>query len=256
MARTLIKEEASALKDTIDTYSTKDIHLSNEAYDNYKKLESYRNIILNELTTNHGFGRKATENQNEFNKIIGINVPTPDDIELNDQQIQGRKQLLDSLMHNWYKSKAGNGITNIEKYMAGVSTLNILQTNMVPVLKKIATDDSPIILDSVKNHPHVKIIKDVVESINSSAINLNESAGKVIIKQLPKDVYPNADKLGDIQNTFITIGKRLNQISTWAIIILCLFIDLIVPLAIYILLRKKEDEEPLIPYSGNGIETF
>jgi hypothetical protein len=49
--------------------------------------------------------------------------------------------------------------------------------------------------------------------------------------------------LGRIANTFKSIKDRITKVDTWAIIILCLFVDLIVPLAIYLLLRKKGDEE-------------
>jgi hypothetical protein len=245
MARTLIKEEASALKDTIDSYSTKMSSSSNELKksNNYAKLITAKNEIIFQLKSNHGFGEKATNALNVFNDISGNYNPPPNDVDLDEKTIQDWEKKLNDLVTSWVETNSKKeGIKSFEKYMSGKNTLDSLQKNMVPELKKIATDDNPIALDSVMTHPHVKIIKDVVESINSSAININESAGKEIIKPLSKDIYPNADKLGRIQNTLSTIGKRLNQISTWAIIILCLFIDLIVPLAIYTLLRKKEDE--------------
>jgi hypothetical protein len=48
--------------------------------------------------------------------------------------------------------------------------------------------------------------------------------------------------LGRIANTFKSVKDRISKVDTWAIIILCLFIDILVPLAIYMLLRKKRDE--------------
>jgi hypothetical protein len=48
--------------------------------------------------------------------------------------------------------------------------------------------------------------------------------------------------LGRIASTFKSVKDRISKVDTWAIIILCLFIDLVVPLAIYLLLRKKGDE--------------
>jgi hypothetical protein len=56
--------------------------------------------------------------------------------------------------------------------------------------------------------------------------------------------------LGEIEHTLISIGKRINRIDTWAMILLCLFIDLLVPLAIYFLVRRTGKER-----EGNGPRT-
>jgi hypothetical protein len=44
------------------------------------------------------------------------------------------------------------------------------------------------------------------------------------------------------KHTFETISERIADISTWWVISLCLFVDLIVPMAIYYLLRKDYGE--------------
>ena len=40
-----------------------------------------------------------------------------------------------------------------------------------------------------------------------------------------------------------SIKKRISETDTLGIILVCLFIDLLVPLAIYLLLKKDEEEE-------------
>jgi hypothetical protein len=46
-----------------------------------------------------------------------------------------------------------------------------------------------------------------------------------------------------IKYTVLSIKERIDEIDTWAVIFFCLFIDLIVPLGIYLLLRKDGDEQ-------------
>jgi hypothetical protein len=243
MARTLVKEEAAALKDTIDRYAGKSTKFTNEALSKFNKITEYSDEIIFQIKSNHGFGEKAKNALLDFNEVTGTKIPPPNDVLLDEQQINDWKEKLDKEVEKWLLANMGDGVLKGIRYAAGLKTLDSLQKNAVPELEKIAIDDTPMNLDSIKFHPDVKTVKSVVEKINSSAINVNEGTGKETIKELPKDLYPNANRLGEIQNTILTIGKRINQISTWAIIILCLFIDLVVPLAIYLLLRKKEGED-------------
>ena len=209
-----------------------------------------KNQIIFQLRNNFGFGDKATSALNDFNLITGGKTPPPNNIALDEHKIQEWESQLDTLYQSWIRNN------KYDKYISGRDTLEFLQKNAIPLLQKVATNESPIALDSIKYHPDVKIMKDAVESFNNATILINESIGKVVIKPLDKKIWPNASYIGQIQNTFITIGKRLNQISTWAIIILCLFIDLIVPLAIYILLRKKEDDPEENPNKPKGPVSF
>lgn len=242
MARTLIKEEASALKDTIDNYSGRAAAFSNEKLNIYQQIDEYAKQVIFQIESNHGFGEKARASLNDFNKVAGSKIPTPNDVVLTDQQINDWKVQMDDAVTRWLSSNAGEGVLKAKEYYEGFLIFDDLKNNTVPKLKNIAVDELNIPLDLIKTNQNVIIIKETVETINSGVIKINVGKGTKTLVSLPKDIYPNASRIGEIQNTFQTIGRKINQISTWAIIILCLFVDLVVPLAIYLLLRKKEDE--------------
>lgn len=57
--------------------------------------------------------------------------------------------------------------------------------------------------------------------------------------------FPPTKELGRFAHTISSVKQRINKIDTWGIIILCLFIDLIVPLAIYFMIRGNTGNEDL-----------
>jgi flagellar biosynthesis chaperone FliJ len=242
MARTLIKEEASDLKNIIDSYS-KVNPFSKSITGNTNKLSEYRDEIKTQIETDGGFGDVANEYLNKFNQIAGTLIDRPNDLKLTIEAKNNLLSRLDKAIQEWQIREAGkDGYVDAASLYESKSKLDSLSKFVSPKLQMISTDDQPIIFDSIKNNPKIHLFEQSVEEINGAVVKMNTANKKVILKELDKNVYPNSSKLGEIQNTLTTIGKRLNQISTWAIIILCLFIDLIVPLAIYILLRKKEDD--------------
>ena len=85
---------------------------------------------------------------------------------------------------------------------------------------------------------------DFVQELNTIVDKVNNGfdKDKPILKRLDKEVHPRADKLGTIKHTITSIFERIKEIDTWAIILVCLFIDLLVPLAIYLLLRKSDSD--------------
>lgn len=241
MGRTLIKEEASALKDTIDSYS-KINTFSNTAYAKNDKLSEYQNEIKTQIENDGGFGEVARKYLNKFNAIAGTQIDPPNNLNLSEEQKSNFLKRLDEETKKWQIRNAGDGLADAASLVEGKMELESLRKTVFPLLEKICLDDEIFVLDSIKYHPKVILIKKTVQRINSAVIKMNKGNKKEILKELDKKKYPRADKLGEIQNTFITIGERINQISTWAILILCLFIDLLVPLAIYLLLKKDEDE--------------
>jgi hypothetical protein len=241
MARTLIKEEAVALKDTIDTYSKVNT-FSNETYAKNDKLSEFRDEIKTQIENDGGFGTVAASYLQKFNETAGTQIDPPNNLTLNEEQKENLLKRLDEEINKWQIRNAGDGLADAAALIEGKMELETLREQTAPLLEKIGSEDEEFKLDSIRNHPKVILIKETVQRINSAVIKMNKGNKKQILPELAKEKYPRADKLGEIQNTFITIGERINQISTWAIIILCLFIDLVVPLAIYLLLRKKGDE--------------
>jgi hypothetical protein len=246
MARTLIKEEAIALKDTIDSYS-KVNSFSNEAWAKNDNLTQFRDEIKTQIENDGGFGTVAANYLQKFNQTAGTQIDPPNNLNLSEEQKTNLLKRLDEEITKWQIRNAGDGFADAASLSEGITELNDLRKNVSPKLEQIGSEDEEFKLDSLKNHPKVVIIKETVQKINSAVIKMNKGNKKEILAELSKEKYPRADKLGEIQNTFITIGERINQISTWAIIILCLVIDLLAPLVIYLALRKKGDEAPEKP---------
>ncbi len=245
MARTLVKEEADTLVKTIDNYSSNTI-FKNSSYDKAESLQRLKEDYLKQVSTNFGQGTKALSALSQFNAILkdaGLPaVSSMNNVILSETEIEAQRKAMDESINAFAKKNVIDEIVDLGNVLEGYKNLADLKTNRAPLLKEIVVDDSPLKLDSIKFHPQVVLIKNTVSEINSAVTPFNKGSGSDVLPMLDKKSFPRADKLGEIQNTFITIGERINQISTWAIIILCLFIDLVVPLAIYLLLRKKGDE--------------
>ena len=56
-------------------------------------------------------------------------------------------------------------------------------------------------------------------------------------------LFPKSKEMGKFNHTMDSVGKRIGKLDTWGILILVLFIDFIVPLGIYMLIRKKDGED-------------
>jgi hypothetical protein len=108
-------------------------------------------------------------------------------------------------------------------------------------LKDIIADDSRIILKDVKNHSQINTLQHLVTFLDNATTQINEGSNtKIFPKKLEEAKTRN---LGRIAHTLSSIWERIGRIDTWAMILLCLFIDLLVPLAIYTLIRKKDRED-------------
>lgn len=240
MARTLIKEEAAAIKDTILNYSTSNPWRS-ESIESILALRALKSDILKQIRENDGQGSIALGQLDKFNNIAGSEITRFNSVVLDESQVITLENQLEDAYETYLLKNLGNGLSQAKSVLTGWQTLDSLREEVVPQLEEVATSDESIELDSARMHPHVLLIKETVQKINSAVVSYNKGSGSTILPELPKEKYPRADKLGEIQNTFIVIGERIDQISTWAIIILCLFIDLLVPLALYLLLRKTGD---------------
>ena len=126
---------------------------------------------------------------------------------------------------------------------AGREKLDSINKTYTPLLKKIIADDSSIKLGNVKNHPQINTLQTMVTDLDNATIQINEGSNKEIFPKLEEAKTRN---LGRIAHTLNSIWERKGHIDTWAMILLVLFIDLLVPLGIYVLIRKEE----IIPPKG------
>ena len=259
LARQIVKEEATALNDTMQNYANRSKSLQNDAgfannvkeYTAFSNLQQLKNQLVIEIKKQAGWGPKSSEALSEFNKIsedLGYKAKSFSNAgdmsreelaQIYEDYLEGVIQnVLGTLMMN---SKDG-GVQNAISVIKGVAELDSLQKGYTAILKdSIIPDNSDIKLEEVKTHPQINILQKLVTGINDATSKINSGTKSNSYKFKELEESPSRT-LGRIANTFKSVKDRINKVDTWAIIILCLFVDLIVPLAIYLLLRKKEDE--------------
>jgi hypothetical protein len=258
MARTLIQNEASALNDTLQKYTNGTASFqgkeSSPAVKDYLKLSSLKEQIVTEIS-NKGFGPNARKLTDVFNGIITKYSGAPISISYqvgsvtsNDIEADRQRKQIEPLFTKALENMMAMGVLNVNEpimFAEGLKELTSLRSLYTTILEGIAADNvTQYKIDSIKTNYNVLEIKLFVNKLNTiiDKINKSQSTEIPILNRLEPDIHPRADKLGMIKYTLKSIQERINEIDTWAIIILCLFIDLIVPLAIYLLLRKKDGE--------------
>jgi hypothetical protein len=259
MARTLIQNESSSLNDTLQKYSNGTSSLqgadSDAAVSDYLKLLDIKKQIITEIPRK-GYGPNARKLTETFNNISNKYSMAPISISSavgfvtsNEALAELQKQDIEPLFDGILNSMMLKGILKVatpELFSEGAFELVTLRNEYTPKLEYIMSDNiTEYPLDSIKKNKNVAEIVSFVGKLNTSIdkINKGNNKDKPILTRLDEDVHPRADKLGMIKFTLVSIKERIKEIDTWAIIILCLFIDLIVPLAIYLLLKKDENEE-------------
>lgn len=252
MARTLVSSEAKKLSDTLDYYSntTKGL-LVPEVIEEYNKLESIKTGLLDEIKRQEGWGPRSTDFLNQWKTIFKGSTLKPDLTRGSSQEDRDIKfdvwtKKLNQDLEAWIVNNAFKGVKQVTSLVKGMKEMDSLHVKYKPLLDSIVVSSLPFNnLDSIRSHYQVVIIKKFVEAVNSSIDKINRglSENNKLLNKLQEKDHPRASHLGEIENTFITIGERIEHISTWAILILCLFIDLLAPLAIYLFLRKKEGDD-------------
>ncbi|NDV83908.1 hypothetical protein [Bacteroides sp. 51] len=246
LGRQLVKEEAIALNDTLHTFTHRINMIDNSGtISNVSKLYTLKDQILDEVKGQAGFGPRAADYLNQFNAITGgqlkKNLVVGSTQEERDQIAKRYSDLLDAEIRNYVVQQVAAGnVSNADKLYTGIQELEVVNENYSLLLKEIIADDSRIPLEAVKTHPQINTMQNLVTSLDDATIKINEASGKEIYPRLKEAKTRN---LGRIAHTLSSIWERIGHIDTWAMILLCLFIDLIVPLAVYILIRRKDDDE-------------
>jgi len=258
VARVLVQNEAKALNDTLQIYTNGSSILSlaknSPAVSDYLSLNTLKNDVTIEIN-NNGFGKVAQSKTDEFNNIlIKYNIPliyfssTLAKTTNNKVQQAEIKNDVIAAFDNRLQEFLEKGVIKIGNpvlFNQGLSELNSLSQKYTKKLEAISADNlAEYPLDSIRFNKNVQTIVDFVQELNTIVDKVNNGfeKDKPILKRLDKEVHPRADKLGTIKHTITSIFERIKEIDTWAIILVCLFIDLLVPLAIYLLLRKSESD--------------
>jgi len=251
LGRQLVKEEATAVNDTLQHFANKYIAgLKTNEFNDYQNLENLQKQLIAEISLQIGFGPKARNLLEQFNTILGkyhvakINEPSFAGIRTPQQQADIMNPLLEKAIENFLKSNIN--VKDVDEFLAGKDSLKQLQSQYTPILKEIIADDSRVSLESVKTHPQINAMQKLLTSLYAATNKINEATKIKIFPEPNEQNKLNEAKtrnLGRIAHTLSSIWERKNHIDTWAMILLVLFIDLFVPLVVYILIREKDGEK-------------
>jgi len=254
LGRQLVKEEAIRLNNTLHAFSNKETAIDrSDVRNDWNNLRQLKEQILDEINYQSGFGPVAKRILHDFNTISGrVGVPPIDPSFKVGNTNEDRKRIadfLDKQMNNAMKDYILKGVSennkeNAEKLYLGTEKLDSINRVYTPILKEIIADDSRISLHDVKNHPQIVTLQHLVTDLDDAATKINEGSNTIVFPKLEEAKTRN---LGRIAHTLSSIRERIGHIDTWAMILLCVFIDLLVPLAIYILIRQNEFQARLFP---------
>jgi hypothetical protein len=261
LARKLVREEASCLYDTLQTYSSKSKRLlknfgfkEDDSFSDFSKLKDLKDRIVTEIRKS-GPGPNTRAYFAQFNKIISSDRYKIDPLQfMGEEGTKDKNDLaniydgmcqraLQTLLQR--KTASGGELGDAENFLLGVATFDSLQKKYTPLLKDtIIPDNSEILLEEVKQNKDIISLQKLASSMDEASMRINEASKKR--NKLKKDEFTligetKSQNLGRIAHTVASVKERIDKVDTWSIIFICLFIDLLVPLAIYLLLRKKED---------------
>lgn len=255
LGRKLINEEADFIKEKLDTeknyLNSISVPPANEYVSKLNNLWEIKNNILTEISDRGGFGTHATNELNNFKSLTGSKLTGERSIAKTEAEkiklyFDWDEKLNDAILFYIATTIPGDDKNKLEIVYANFD-LDEFYKIYKPKLDSIANDEKRVILDSLKHESYyvntqIKDLKIVADKLSQTKIRVNTALNKkadtsVFEKDVPKSRY-----LGKFEHTLKSVSERINRIDTWGIIVLCLFIDLLIPLFIYVMIREKNDE--------------
>ena len=258
LGRTLVNEEAKALKDSISTYNGRfeNQQIVMTADPTLKTLYEIQANLKTEILERDGFGERATEQVKQFNNLAHCNYTPSRRVGLTDAE---RKKL-------WaeWEEKTNQGIADYIVYHMNVdnrSALKLLEckadmakidAEYTPLVEDIISDNSDVSIEhhAVATNPQIGLLKELTMKLDKIANDVNSVSDPAPFNQIVTGketiAFPKTQKLGTFEHTMISAKERLNKLDTWGVIIICLFFDLLGPFLFYFYLRKDEEESDVI----------
>jgi hypothetical protein len=147
-------------------------------------------------------------------------------------------------------------------------SLQALQERYTPVLEFIQRDTTKINISNdkknIENNPkNIAQIATIVSKINSVTKPVNEIYKNIGEQEPFVTLEAPITKLGSVGHTMPSIvqhiksGTKEQKVGAWKNIFICLLIDLLVPLAIYVLIRQNDEFRFSFPvWKGSRPKTF
>jgi len=255
LGRKLINEETTQINETLTIQKNKLNSIAQVKETEYVKilnnLLEFKANILTEVLDRGGFGSRANANLDKIKKLTGSELTGEVKILKNQDEIielyQKWEKKLDDVIMNYVATTISGDDKNKLEIVYANADLDKFYKEYNPILDSIANDDKRVELDSLKFEKYIpskqiKTLKLVVDKINQTDIRVNTALNKqqppIYSKENPKSKH-----IGKFEHTIASIKERINKIDTWGMILLCLFIDLLVPLFIYLMIRKTDEDE-------------
>ena len=255
LSRKLLKEETISLNDTLQNYASKlDFEQSGLGVLDLQTLndiQGFKTTVLREIIARNGFGPIATDALNSFNVRATSNISPDRDLGVND--IERKKKYdfyvseMDKAINNYVIKKLSNGDKIGISIIENNSKMQNLKNLYKDSLSLIISDNSSLkVDDSTRFHPQIRTLISMVNQMDEIVTSVNKTTGKNILANLNKDnatnSIPKSQFIGEFDHTLASVGSRINRLDTWGVLFLVLFIDLIVPLAMYFLIRDKNGQ--------------
>jgi hypothetical protein len=212
--------------------------------------------------TNQGFGEKAKSTLKAFNDLAVSNIDLgTTHTNFNDDQkrviIRNVNKQMDDAIQKFILNQSAGGR---QGYLLAINKLKMDSLILLysPILTAIQADTTTFNIDSVKKNPSIKKMKELAAAFDGISKPVNTELKTKLLPELDNNdnqvAVPQTQELGRIAHTLSSVGKRINKIDTLAMILVCLFIDFVVPLSMFLVL-KNNNPAPEKPFKG-GPSTY
>lgn len=267
LGRKLLNEEANELQNVMSSNSDKLDSIYNKygkgtnILTDINKLNQLKSSIISEVIEQDGMGRNALGYLAEFNQTTNSKIDPLNNLGNESERIKWINRWepkMDEAINAFILNKYLQSDLNKLAIVRAKSGMDSLKKEFSPSFQHIARDNSKIPIDDsiIQFHPQIDTLKMFVIGIDTISTKVNKALGKDVLRVFNADEavkrnnYPKIQNLGNFDHTIESIGKRIKRTDTWGVLILVLFIDFIVPLAIFFLIRGRGDE------LGNGKKPF
>ena len=244
LGRKLVKEEAESINNYLQNFAAK----VNKEYGkdkvtrNINSVLNLKSLLVQEIEKQSGFGERSKNYLNQINDIIGPPYIKPNiKIGSTDEE---RKEIAERFAVHVEERLKSYEVQNVGSgKVAIIDGINELKSIYEPRLLAIIVDNSKLNIDSLKTNPQIADMQQVVTKMNNICIDANKISNQSNPGEKNKFFVEygelKSQNIGTFEHTISSVFERKKNIDTWGIIFLCSFIDFIVPLAVYYLIRRE-----------------
>lgn len=248
LGRKLIKEETIAINDSLQNFASRVNREfgKEDIIKKYNSLNNLRDLLKQEISKQSGFGDRSKDYLRQINEIIG-NPQIKPNIRVGSTPEEWRNiadeyyEMINKRLKSYVVENVGVGKVDI------IDRVNEVKTTYTPQLEKIIEDNTKVDINTIGENPQIKTLQQVVTKMDNICIDANKIS---VQNNNGRQNYVcstygevKSQNLGSFPHTISSAKERINRVDTWGIIILCLFIDFIVPLAIYFLIRRRKGDQ-------------